>query len=423
LYKKIIVTTITLALAGQLTTLAAKDLDDGVPSGAGSQSAFIRSAPLIGMEVGTIDAQLIAEAMPMVDRASGGLFITAPFIDTLLVMNVRVYDSDGNKVMNARSFGEPLELMALDLQEGQYRYEAVTVFMLDEPIGHGADYTDEGISRSSGTFYITGDTLYEDQRQVPQDTHEEASVLEQIIKSASYLAGVTLDVLIPSAHAADLTASSENPIVFFNDTGTTGDDEWLIEGNGGFADFRVLDTLGTNIHQVIDINGTSGSTLNSSTLVVDSDGDIHWANSSMHLDKGQQALSLGWSSTPGDISISSTVPDIRLHDETDTSEAELQLENGVIQIWGRANESASWQDIIDMSVLAPDDTMKIDSSGLVTLGGTTSTSGSILTLGNPSSSRAQMTFRAPWALLILSTGKRQIRSSLKVKQAIALLNL
>ena len=395
LYRKIIVSSIALALAGQLTALAAKDTVDGVSSGAESQSALSRSAPLIGMEVGTIDAQLIAEAMPMVDRAPGGLFITAPFIDSLLVMNVRVYDSDGNKVMNARSFGEPLELMALDLQDGQYRYEAVTVFLLDQPFGHGADYTDEGISRSFGTFNIAGDTLYQDERQVPQDTPailEDASVLDQLIKSATYLAGVTLDVLIPSAHAANLTASSADPIIFFDDTGTAGADEWLIEGNGGFADYRLIDRLGANNFQVIDINGSDGSTLTSSAWVVDSDGDHHWAESRLNFDRGQSALSVGWLSTPADISISSTVPDIRLHDETDTSEAEFQLENGVIQIWGRATDAASWQDIIDMSVLAPDDTIKVNSSGLITLGGTTSTTNSILTLGNSSTSRSQMTF-------------------------------
>jgi len=389
LYRKIIVSSIALALAGQFTALAAKGTDDGVASGAAAQSALIRSAPLIGMEVGTIDAQLIADAMPMVDRAPGGLFITAPFIDSLLVMNVRVYDSDGNKVMNARSFGEPLELMAIDLPNGEYRYEAVTVFMLDNPIGHGADYTDEGISRSFGTFYVTGDTLYENQRQVP---HEEASVIDELIKSATYLAGVTLDVLIPSAHAANLTASSADPIVFFNDTDVTGADEWLIEGNGSFTDYRIIDRLGDNNHQVIDINGASGSSANSSSLVIDSDGDMHFAAGSMHLDDSSDALSLGWSDVQADISISGSTPDIRMHDETDTSEAELQLSNGVIQLWGRATDVALWQDIFDINVLAPDDTMKIDSFGLITLGAQTSTDlESILTLGNSSSPRAQMT--------------------------------
>ena len=100
LRKRLIVSTIALALASQFSALTARD---------------------------SIDQGLIEEAMPVVGTSADGFLVEAPYINNLVVMNVRVYNQQGEQVLYVRSQGEPVELLAADLPDGRYRYQVNTV--------------------------------------------------------------------------------------------------------------------------------------------------------------------------------------------------------------------------------------------------------------------------------------------------------
>ncbi|MCF6224854.1 MAG: hypothetical protein L3J22_00925 [Xanthomonadales bacterium] len=341
------------------------------------------------------DKQPPIETMPLIETAPSGFFVGAPIVNNMTVMIVRVYNSQGELVLNTRSKGEPVELFAANLPDGEYSYEIKTILKLDMPTGQGADSIDEVSSRDAGSFIINGSSLFEESmRDSDQllEMQEEASVLERIIDQAGFLAGTALNILIPAAHAQNITIDSSSPTLTFDDTGDVGT-EWQITGDGAsFNDFRILDRIGTNSHQVIDINSAPGSNSSLNSLVVDSDGDIHMGGGSLYLDDSSATMSLGWDSTSADFSISDTTPDIRFHDETDTAEAEMELNGGFFRLWARTTDVATWTIPFAAHVDAPSNSILISSSGAVTVAGGINDLGTIFTVGNSTTSRTQMSF-------------------------------
>lgn len=356
LCKKIIVSSIALAFAAQFSTLTAKS---------------------------PIDQQLIDNAMPMVVKASDGLFVDVPFIANLVTMNVRVYNSQNELVFSERSKGELIGLLAGDLADGEYRYEAVTVFQLDTPVGHGPSFSDEGMSRDFGAFTIDDGLIVDGNQAIQQNINkirDDASLLDRMIKQAVNLAGVTLDVLIPSAQAADVTASSSTPSVLFDDTNDEDCSptwDWRIYAEGGASDGSTANTYrltgtgeiagpcGSDVRIFqFGHDGTNGSSSSIDSLIVDPNGNIHFANGTLNLDKSLQNMAIGWTKTSdGNLSISDIKPHVWFHDETDTAEADWQLNEATVKFWSRPSDVGFWRVPLNFNVNAPENSLSINSSG------------------------------------------------------------
>ena len=68
------------------------------------------------------------EDQALILHESDRLHIETPVAADFAVMNVRVFNSDNELVMNVRSSGEPVDFMAYGLPDGDYNFEAVSVF-------------------------------------------------------------------------------------------------------------------------------------------------------------------------------------------------------------------------------------------------------------------------------------------------------
>jgi len=372
LQKLIIVSAITLALAGHFSTLTARD---------------------------SIDQRLIEEAMPMVEKTTDSFLVQAPFINNLVVMNVRVYNQQGEQVLYVRSYGEPVELLAADLPDGKYSYQANTIFSLDEPIGEGADYREEGLSEERGEFSIEKGAV------VRGDTGgrtESYSLNSFLMDQTMAIAGKVLSMLVTDALAADVTVESSIPIIRFKDqsAGTELFDYSFIaeatENSGGFwtHEYQISGFTG-NLFQASF--GANAAPLHNS-MIINTSGDISWAGNGMTFDRSSQQLSIGSAQILANLGIASASPDIHLHDETDTSEMQLQLSNGEVQLWGRATDIGLWHNVINYDVNAPSDSFSIGSSGDLSavqgasIGTGVNTIYTIFSIGNSGSARAQMEF-------------------------------
>ena len=344
--KRIMLITIALAISGQFSTLSANN---------------------------PIGQLIISEAKPLVSTTLDGIFVEAPFVSNMIVMNVLVYNGQNELVLNVRSKGEPAELLAARLPDGEYHYQATTIFQLDYPVGEGANYEDQGSSRQSGSFTVINGEISQDMQSISKEileSKEQSSLMDRIIDHVVNLAGVTLDVLVPSAHAQDLLASGDVPFVFWHDTSYVGCCDFGVgvtlpsATNGTWS---VLDLLGANGQSVMSIRGIAGTTLNNNAFDVDPDGDLHWGDYFMHLDKGAGALSLGWASTPTDFSINGTTPDILLHDSSANSDSEWELQDNTAVFWGRAS-GGGWNSVMTYRVEAPSNSLSIASNGDVGIG-------------------------------------------------------
>jgi len=333
LSKKIVLSSIALALASQLSTLMAS---------------------------GPIDQQQIDRAMPMVVKAVDGLFVDVPLSANLVTMNVRVYNSQNELVFTERSNGELIGLLSGDLADGKYRYEAVTVFQLDAPVGHGPSYSDEGISRDFGDFTVGGGLILDGSQSMQQSTLDDASLLDQVLEKSMHLAGLTLDFIIPSAQAANVNVSSGVPSVFFNDTDITAQtNEWVLRAVEGSPEFQLRDLVNGNTVLEFDTSNN-----NRRSMFVDASGDVHFANGTLNLDKSLQNMAIGWSDTAnGNFSISDTKPHVWFHDETDTAEADWQLNDATVKFWSRPSSLGIWRIPLNFNVNAPENSLSFNSSG------------------------------------------------------------
>jgi hypothetical protein len=238
----------------------------------------------IGLAAGVIENPAVEDQaliLPEYDR----LYIETPVAPDLAVMNVRVFNSDNELVMSVRSLGEPVDFMVNNgLPDGEYNYEVVSVFTTDDlsirsEVQSGAE---ESMVRHFGSFTVSGGELIQQDepgQSGDNPVFDEASIMDKVIKRSMSLAGFVLDVLVPSAQAADVTAESSNPRVIFDDTSAVATSccEWYLIGNGNDSagSFSLSDLIGNNGHTVFSFAGSAGSSLNSSSMIVDSDGDIH----------------------------------------------------------------------------------------------------------------------------------------------------
>jgi len=297
----------------------------------------------------SINEQIPIDNIPVIEKIPDGFFVDAPLNPDMQVMIVRVVNQQNEVVISVRSEGESVELFAEDLPDGEYRYQVKTIIPLDTPIGTGADYEADDILIDSGSFTIKNNELL---NHTDMGLEQNASRINVVSNFLVSLIGKTLDLVTSPAYA-DLTAANLiEPAVFFDKLYIDDVDpgpEWKIHAKDSY--FRITDIK--NNRQAVSI---------------DSAGDISWAGSSMFLDRSSQELSLGTTLTPADFTIYGSIPDIRLHSEGDTSEAEIELNSGDFRIWTRPTDSDGWTQPFHIDTNAPNDSFGVLSDGDISVG-------------------------------------------------------
>ncbi len=293
-----------------------------------------------GSMAGGVQAVDSYETNPLVLKEFDRLYIETPVAADLAVMNVRVFGPGNELLLDARSFGESVEFLATSgLPDGEYRYETVSIFgnvdlRSRETATGGGDMT---MLKKFGTFKVVNGEIEGGSSLDKVNLREDASLMDKVIDGAVDLAGLTLDFLIPSAHAVILhedtvAIKTTAPTIWFNDTqddSCGSDADWWIIADGGSSTGStnnswvlngVAETASGSCGSAVPIialnhDGLNGATSAINSLVVDTDGDIHWAQGALNFDKGESGLSIGTAITGAEIVASADDPEIRLRDE------------------------------------------------------------------------------------------------------------
>ena len=323
------------------------------------------------------------------------IHIEAPVAADLAVMNVRVFGPDNELLLSTRTMGDSVDfLVDSSLPDGEYRYETVSIFSMDDVTNKSAFRSgDETMMRNFGSFTVSGgEIIQQDEPGESGDNpvFDEASIMDKVTKHSMRLAGLALDVLIPSAQAANLVASSGDPGVIYDDTDLVGV-EWVTFGNT--SSWGVADQLGSNNHWVFRSDGTANSTLNINSIIIDPDGDIHWGGNGLNYDRGGQALSLGTTAVRRDVTISSLDPAIDLFDESTADSMGINYDGLDFSIY-----TNSGVDAVKVNWLAPADSLHIQGgSGHVGLGTSSPSADLNIVAGNTAQIRVDNTTEFPAA--------------------------
>jgi hypothetical protein len=154
--------------------------------------------------------------------------------------------------------------------DGNYRYE----------VNASAGTT---AYRATGRFSVSGGQISEQKLRkseyAPGLWHAAANVL-------NHLGEAVLDMLVPVAQAQDLTASSDFPTVFFDDTDPFASPDWEAVGVN-FA-FALFDDNGGTLPVEID-----SSPLNDLSIFSDTNGDVSFGNDAVFVDRDAIRLGIG----------------------------------------------------------------------------------------------------------------------------------
>ncbi|MDA3895396.1 MAG: hypothetical protein PF482_04515 [Desulfobacteraceae bacterium] len=191
--------------------------------------------------------------------------------------------------------------------DGGYRYD---VFVKVPGVSEG----DEGqLYREHGDFMVLDGHI---QQPAEEEEGEDLGALETKSSCIARLAGGLIDWLVPSAHAADLTASgSGGGNVIFDDTDNTGSIDWIVDGS--LTEFRIVDDVddsssgnNTTVFQILH------SLNNENSFIIDALGDISLADGSVFIDRSANRLGIGTTTPAQEIHIVSSSPEIRLDGST-----------------------------------------------------------------------------------------------------------
>jgi len=305
----------------------------------------------------------------LVETLGNGFFVAPPMEASLVVTNVRVFNDDNELVLSERTLADSVQLLAADLPDGTYRYEVVSVFELTESSGSGANREEFSSQRQFGSFEVRAGAIIfragEQSRE--QSRRDDLSMLDRMTDKAMAAAGWVLSLVVSEAQAQNLIASAGPAFVYWDDTADAGTDFAMV-GDSVFGDLRILDQLSSNSHTIVDINGSPGSSLTASSIVIDSDGDIHWAGSGMNFDRGVSALSIGTTDTGGvDLNIHDTNPDIQLFNESFNDSFVLEYDGFFFNT--SYHSGALSRTITSVHFSAPAQSFVIDSLGNADFGG------------------------------------------------------
>ena len=282
---------------------------------------------------------------PEVELAQEGLFIQAPELANLSVMNVRVYDQAGELVFSWQSLGEPVVILPRDLPDGVYSFESVAVFDEGGP-------EQERTVKSYGDFRVDGSLI------LPGMDDEQAHYQPAKPGIGYRVLGAVLDWLVSDAAAIDLTAEdSPSADVTFYDSAAGAFARWTLSYD--HDDFTMFDVFNSNLIEVPIIPfRIDGNTLNHLSFDVRPDGDVSIGEARFWVERSTGDVGIGTTAPNSSLHISAGVPRIRLFDETNSRLGAIIFNDDTFALEGN-----SFQDVIRFSFDAPADSVFVDSAG------------------------------------------------------------
>jgi hypothetical protein len=317
------------------------------------------------LSVGLAFGQQALAADVSMDQA--GIHFSPDPVDGFVAMNVRIMGPSGI-VVDQRSTGETITWSPTGMADGSYVYEAV-VITSDPEDGSDSPGSKGGVTRTTGSFDVQDGQL-----ALPDELSGalETSMLDWLQHTVARLVGGALDLLVPSAHAADLNATSiVNPKLNFDETdGGTGID-WVVSANGDNATdfpacggrtlgFAIFDDVDNNCRKVLELEDGANST---NTFMANTSGDIRFANNAVFIDRSAQYVGIGTVAPLWDLQINSFAPQIRLVDENTNTATQIQMNSPYFTVEGNTE-----QDIFNIHQNASANSLNIASNGRVGVG-------------------------------------------------------
>ncbi|MBM4259080.1 MAG: hypothetical protein FJ147_24665 [Deltaproteobacteria bacterium] len=360
----------------------------------GSQVAMLITVSAMFLCLPTRSWSQTTEPPAIVRIAPNLVHIEPGKVPHVVAMTVKIVDPADHFVVDLHTKGEPVQWLPHTAKvDGYYRYEVWVTWQ--EPTGSPAPLPTEKGEQSGrrsgrvwGGFTVQGGVI-----TPPED--EPYSALElptiaQVQQTLTQLGQAVLDWLVPTAQAADLTASSASPQLLFDDT-DLANIEWQIfadSPNATTQRWRLSDIK--NFSFVLDFTSTGGNA--DKSIVVDANGDMSLVNGSVFIDRSTGRVGIG-TTTPGTrlqvlggpsstglvdigtqaggnqlLDVISPVPEIGFVDTDDNSEFGLQYNNGFLAFEGPGAGLDNEVDIVSISGAAPGNSLFINGTGQVGLG-------------------------------------------------------
>ena len=323
------------------------------------------------------ELESMADRRAIVLEEPDAIFIDGPVAPGLSGMIVRVMDAKGNIVLEERNEGGSMAIWAQDLPDGSYRYQIRSIF--DRSLTEMSVEGDlEFSSTERGKFSVRDGVVIP--AAAPKSLDDQASVNGHQGSWLARAAGEVLDWLVPAAHAQNVTVSSTNPILQFDDTDDTCC-EWRMNtpSSGTSNTFFLIDLVGLNNHNVMSIYGDDGATLNSDSLEIDASGDIFLANDQYYFDRSTGSMAIGSTVTSGEsLAIWSTNPEVVLRDESPAdSIAEMENDGGQLRFKLQDGAGDTQSTVAAWDLAAPAGSLDINADGDVFMGG------DVVSIGGP----------------------------------------
>jgi hypothetical protein len=172
-----------------------------------------------------------------------------------------------------------------------------------------------------------------------------------------------LSIRATFASDAELTISDSNPGIQLSDESDTSQAIFNLV-NGRIIIGGRSSTADPSLTEIITIY--TGAPINS--LSIRPNGNIWLGGSNGSIYDNAHRLALGTHTPLGEFTISSTTPDVWLHDESDTSETVLELNNGTVIFKGRSVDSNPLNSIISYHTGAPNSSLNIFNTGDIRMG-------------------------------------------------------
>jgi hypothetical protein len=317
-----------------------------------------------------------ANSPATVDISAGGIVITPLAIDNFEAMNVRIMSPDGELVVDTQSTGDSVIWSpAAGDPDGRYNWEAIVItYNPDADTGQEDGPTGEGLIPLRGRFEVLGGSIVVP--PTPPPGSQQQSLWQSIGKAALRLAQTVMDMVVPSAYAADLVSEDTQPEVLFDDTQDedfTPTWDWRIVTEGGTSNsdtdnwFAIQGYRETTFGIVeivrIEHDGDNSASSPINALVIDDIGDIFLADETFVFDKSTARVGIGTNTAGYNIDIHDSVPEIELYDETDSTYAHIQYNSGYLTFEGNTQ-----QDIFEIDATAPPNALIIDENGYIGFG-------------------------------------------------------
>lgn len=325
---------------------------------------ILSSAALMALSLGLSADDSIA---PDVMFIGSTLVISAPATMNVVELSLEIVGPDGESSvitkLNESSFSWTPD------SNGDYRYEVLAV--AEESNGEEGE-----VSRTHGEFRVSHSMVIDTTaEQIEQDVADEAaqaadeanhqSALEKQDSISVRVVRAALDILVPVAKAGDVVVNDATPQINFQDTSPST--------CGGF----IQGSCPTNIQLEANSSGNfymqEGAT--GTFFHYNSSNDINMLNGDFYFDTSPARLGIGTTAPAHELSIRSISPGIRLDDSSSSLyDMDMELNSYSFELEGNVS-----QDIFEMDIRAPAQTIDISSAGNVAIGAQASSSTTLVT--------------------------------------------